>query len=264
MNALTVSPQGPLTPWPSAAKLKQLAEKLDALNWHYQRLWKLHEEVVETTGRLPTKGELALARSYIETYERSKSRAALLDGDLDRLHDECIPADWWDRQDATVRESAVARAVAMLLGSFPNGVKDPEIFVPQMIEDVLSWNPHFFAVHDACRKLRHTLKFTPSIAELKEAFDAAREKWIERWNAQEFAEQARGELAKLIASREKTAAIRCGCHVRHPEFGIGTVKVIEGFETYFVLFDGSRETRKVKLMEIEAIPAKPVEANDGT
>ncbi|MGY3489630.1 hypothetical protein ACVW1C_007513 [Bradyrhizobium sp. USDA 4011] len=233
------APPAPSSPWPSAKQLKVLGDKLDTLDFYFRRMWDVAERLGELRRegeRLPTPDELALARNCIVEYEQSAVRAALLNGDLARMHDERVPADWWS--DDEVRESAIARFVTILIASFPNGVKDPEVFVPQMIEDVVEWAPHFFSMQDAARELRNTQTFAPSTAELKQAYDTAMTKWQARWDAENCAETTREELLREIAMAEariadaerrqkyfeaKRAPLAVGDRVRHRQHGPGVI-----------------------------------------
>jgi hypothetical protein len=212
---------------------------MDALNGFFQSMWSMYDSQCFDKGLL-------------SAYKNSSARAALLSGDLNNLIKECMPNDWW-HEDSSVRESAVARMIGVqLVGAFPtSNVQDPEVFVNQLIEDVLSWEPHFISLERACRELRRTQKFMPAIAEVRAAYDEADRKFTEGCDALD-AESIYQTLVNLIALQEKGRLIRSGCRVRHPDFGVGTVDVIEGKYDYHVQFDG-QERRKVRLSQIEKL-----------
>jgi hypothetical protein len=149
---------------------------------------------------------LGYAKDALKRYSKSSDRKALLNGKIEQTHNVLIAAlpesDWWDDK-GDVKVSAVARAVGMLISSFPQNLPNAEIFTSMMIEDVLDWTPHPFALGDACRELRLKMKFTPSISELHVAYEAALQKWMERWDWQDSVEYVAKQLTTLIEQKEQ-------------------------------------------------------------
>jgi hypothetical protein len=188
---------------------------------------------------------LTQAKGVLDCYENSEVRDALLKGDLEKLRAEsCCPDGWRDDNDQ-VRESEVAKMVTKLVGSFPMNVPDPEVFVPQMIEDVHSWQPGYLQLDTACRELRLKQKFMPAIAELHKAYEKACDQWRERWDARDFTEGQFERLTELVALVEKAPLIRYGDRVRHVKFGAGMVVGGAGSCEPTVAFDNSRDLRGV-------------------
>jgi hypothetical protein len=70
----------------------------------------------------------------------------------------------------------IAEQVGLLLGSYPNAVPhDPEAYVLMMIEEIALAEPDAIDLEMACRRLRRTLKFPPTIPEVIEAIEKARD-----------------------------------------------------------------------------------------
>jgi hypothetical protein len=103
------------------------------------------------------------------------------------------PYDWMDRPGGnkleklqaagrTASERETAEQLALLLKAYPNaGSADREIFGALLIEDVASMQPAIGDIHEACRWLRRTSRFLPTIAEVIEALSLAQEQrltWI--------------------------------------------------------------------------------------
>jgi hypothetical protein len=96
------------------------------------------------------------------------------------------PYDWCSRQSsilerldaagrpATKRE--MAEQLALLLKAFPNASSaDGEIFGALLLDDVASREPTIGDLEEACRWLRRTLRFLPTIAEVLDALHHATE-----------------------------------------------------------------------------------------
>ncbi len=71
----------------------------------------------------------------------------------------------------------VGEQIAKLIGAYPNArPADPEIFGRLLVDDVLDARPSAFELVTACRDLRRTSRFIPSIAEVLEAIKEAKKK----------------------------------------------------------------------------------------
>jgi flagellar biosynthesis GTPase FlhF len=149
------------------------------------------------------------AKYTLKTYAGSAVRKALLNGDIEQAEKGILASlpehEWWDDK-GDVKVTAVAKVVGLLISSFPQSQPNVEIFTVQMIEDVQDWSPHPFALHDACRELRMEMKFTPSIAEVHKAYQAAHDEWVERWDWWESVEPMAEGLTKLIEQKEEQQA----------------------------------------------------------
>jgi hypothetical protein len=84
-----------------------------------------------------------------------------------------------------------------LVGAFPNSKADA-LFARLLVSDVGALQPSRGAIDAACRRLRRTFKFLPSIAEVCEAIDFA-EKYTFR-DALEYLE----ELPRRVIAGKQT------------------------------------------------------------
>jgi hypothetical protein len=218
MNQLVVIPTATGLPTQAKPQLKQLAADLDVLRslvgsddgledgprekTHYG-MW----QAMEALEKFPRdKGRLKHAKYELNCYRQSAVRERLLNGEIEKTNKAllaALPEEAWWGDDNKVKQSAVVKAVGMLLASFPQAVNNAEIFAAQMIEDVLELGPHPYAVEEAWRELRHTKKFTPSISEVRAAYEAAIAKWIDRWAAEDNAEHVAEMLEKQIMQTEE-------------------------------------------------------------
>ena len=132
------------------------------------------------------------------------------------------------------------------MGSFPTAsIPDPAAFTRQLLEDVMDLDPSFHVLESACRKLRKSKKFIPSISEVIEAIEAEDVAWDRRGDAfyveevhRETTELLDAELKRREAAkqaeqkrRDEISAARAlpicvGDRVRHPKGGNGTVAEI--------------------------------------
>jgi hypothetical protein len=86
--------------------------------------------------------------------------------DVDQLRALATPAT----------ELEIAKHLALLLKAYPNAkAADGEVFGAMLIDDVAATRPSIGDIQEACRYLRRTSKFLPTIAEVLEAVATARE-----------------------------------------------------------------------------------------
>jgi hypothetical protein len=92
--------------------------------------------------------------------------------------------------------------LALLVGAFPNsGKNDLRVYGRMLVEDVAAQLPSLAALSLACRRLRRTAKFVPTIAEVLEAIAAAevdvllRARTLERFGP--WLERARDVLPRM-------------------------------------------------------------------
>ena len=91
--------------------------------------------------------------------------------------------DWYSRDELFDGERKfVSDQVALLLGSFPNAVPhSPEVYTRMLIEEICNAKPHPCELESACRRIRRTMKFPPSSAEVLEVLEEEGSQWIGRW-----------------------------------------------------------------------------------
>jgi hypothetical protein len=194
--------------------IRQLAAELDVL----ERLWNDLSDSYEALdpdhhGQPP----LQRAKAVLARYRKSSVRDDLLSGKFRATEAAILAAlpasDWWDETPTSanywdgdggeVKMSAILQEVAMFVASFPQNTTTAEIFAAQMAADIQSWQPHPFEIEEAFRELRHSKKFVASTAEVYPAWQAASDKWRDRWDANHFCESCADSLAQLIAATEE-------------------------------------------------------------
>jgi hypothetical protein len=85
-----------------------------------------------------------------------------------------------DRHRCTTREE-IGEHIALLLGSFPySNVPDPDVYTRMMIEEIAAVGPSLMVLDSACRSLRRSLRWLPSIAQVLEIIAVETERWGER------------------------------------------------------------------------------------
>jgi hypothetical protein len=76
---------------------------------------------------------------------------------------------------APATKTEIAQHLALLVKSFPNaGNADGEVYGRMLIEDVATDLPAIGDIEDACRQIRKTSRFLPTIAEVIEAIGKAK------------------------------------------------------------------------------------------
>lgn len=125
----------------------------------------------------------------------------------------CDNPAYLDERDQ-IRTEEVSKALAALLGSFPtSNIPQPTVFTLAMLDDVLSEQPSWLALESACRHLRRTQKFMPSITEVLAVLKDEQERWDSReaavWDARFYltaAPQLIAEAKMQLASLQLTEA----------------------------------------------------------
>jgi hypothetical protein len=183
---------------------------------------------------------------------------------LDLAQREFEPDEAYDEDGMT--RSQVAKHVSLLIGSFPNANPgDPETYTKMLIEEIMAAVVSVVSLETACRNIRRSAKFLPTISEVLEAIKEANSLWSKRWEAIECFEEAAEELrTKLTAEKDRRAqqeiqrekrklappAFTVGDRVEHQKFGRGTVSEVDG-NKYTVKFDGLDEPKKMVAEFIE-------------
>lgn len=100
---------------------------------------------------------------------------------------------------AIISPSVAAREVATLVAAFPNAAPaSPEIFMSTLIYDLLDLRIPDAILVEACRRLRRTSKFLPSISEVVRAAESLREDWRMVEALPTMATQARAQLEENL------------------------------------------------------------------
>ncbi|WP_154071920.1 hypothetical protein [Bradyrhizobium erythrophlei] len=126
--------------------------------------------------------------------------------EADELLDRCEPDNWRDENGRPLK-SEIAKMLAIHMGSIPMpsniGVA---VFTRVLLDDVMALEPSFFILESACRELRTTKDWHPSIAEVIAAIKKQRGEWCERLDAVECIEGVYAELVEAIAEAEAQLA----------------------------------------------------------
>jgi hypothetical protein len=97
---------------------------------------------------------------------------------MDRRRRSLLPHHVTDQQ---IRVEFVSFVIGELLGSFPNANPHaPEQYARALIEEVMAARPSVLALESACREIRRTKTFLPSVAELLTVLREREEWWLHR------------------------------------------------------------------------------------
>jgi hypothetical protein len=194
-------------------------------------------------------------KSVLEDYERSGRH----------LIQRCqVDAKTFDPDDAyddhgEITKGRVSKHIALLIGSFPNAnPADPETYTKMLIEEVVAAVPMATTLEAACRKVRRTAKFLPTISEVLAAIKEEERAWQGLWDAINYADmeadtlrkkleaESARRLAAELASAQALPLFAPGDRVSHDaKFGQGTVVDVDG-NKISVVFDAQKSvTRKV-------------------
>jgi hypothetical protein len=241
-------------PWPTQAEVQKLADRLDCLVKH--NAW--FQKALDGDLRYKRLEDLQGTVDWFEASGAKKLAERLAAEDGNRSLE---PAEWCD-ENGNVQQNAVSVLLAQLVGSFPtSNLPDAKTFTRVLLDDVMALEPSYVALESACRKLRRTQKFLPSISEVIAAIEKEQDAWCDRWEAANFIlggyedvlerieekklddEKRAKEAAERAAEQEKRAKeaaereaerkawlalpIAVGDIVWHNMYGRGTVKAIE-------------------------------------
>jgi hypothetical protein len=109
-----------------------------------------------------------------------------------------------DRLDHPATKNDIAVQVMMLIAAYPNNTRaDLKIYSATLAEDIGAAAPGRLALDWACRRLRRTCKFTPSIAEVIEALATAT-KQIRgaRWQREHMRKMIEEKTRQLEVNRQ--------------------------------------------------------------
>jgi hypothetical protein len=148
------------------------------------------DEVVEALqdAEVPADWQIETAERYLEQKPKlekimAQFRAAETFYDRDELYDRL-----WNKQKpeepAQIGEKFVSDRLALLIGGFPNSAPhSPEIFSKMLFEETMARNPDAIVLEGACRVLRRTKTFVPTIAEMLKAIQEEEGRWRDRFQA---------------------------------------------------------------------------------
>ena len=210
----------------SAAKpFDDFAERMSDLGETYQRLERSLKATkghgVSTAAKMQS---AVAALEFLENFDPSRLIKRCLDflehfefesdgkGDDGGDDEEWNEEEYNEEYDAWYR-SRVSLCVVPLLGAFPNAnPADPKVFVSTLIDDMAGCDASLVVIEAAVRKVRRTMKFLPSIAEVLEAIRDEETAWAPGFDAvhggidllRKALETRRGELqAELAAEAEQ-------------------------------------------------------------
>ena len=101
---------------------------------------------------------------------------------LPQPYDDLYRANQWnfDELNALATPATklqIAQCLALLLKSFPNaGSADAEVYGGMLVQDVVAAQPAVGDIEEACRHIRRTSKFLPTIAEVLETLTHAQQR----------------------------------------------------------------------------------------
>jgi hypothetical protein len=117
--------------------------------------------------------------------------------DPDSLYDT-IMRDGHER--TRLKRRVVEDQVALLIGSFPNGQPHtPAIYSAMLITEILATDPSAIDLEAACRTIRRTKSFLPSIKEALEVLAQMEEEWPVMPDEADDFDWAVGEIKEKIA-----------------------------------------------------------------
>ena len=96
---------------------------------------------------------------------------------------------------STVRRQRNARPFGRIFST--SNLPDAKVFTNVMLEDVMALSPSFVELECACRKLRQSQKFMPSISEIVAAIKKEETTWNSRWCALDCIEDSYNDAIKL-------------------------------------------------------------------
>jgi hypothetical protein len=152
-----------------------------------EALRKIEEVVEALTDRtkVPDDSRIKLAEEYLKQRPKAEKtvdqfRAAEKVYDRDELYDK--RAD--DEQPRQISRRYVSERLTLLVGAFPNSnPHSPEVFTKMLYEEVVARNPDAITLESACRVLRRTKTFVPTIAEMLKAIQQEESLWYDRREA---------------------------------------------------------------------------------
>jgi len=176
-------------PWPNQGEIDKLAWSLDRLVRFDARFDSITKENV--------RWKLNELKQLIDEFESSGSKNMMTKYAQGENNLDPEPAEWRD-DNGDVQQSAVSIMLARLVGSIPtSNLPDAKVFTNVMLEDVMALSPSFVELECACRKLRQSQKFMPSISEIVAAIKKEETTWNSRWCALDCIEDSYNDAIKL-------------------------------------------------------------------
>jgi hypothetical protein len=232
MNKLVaVHPKQPATqkPWPTQGEINALANRLDSI----VRFGKRFDSITKHNVREKL-GEL---QRHIDDFERGGGKRTMIEYAQGQNSLEPEPDEWRD-EEWRVQRSAVSKMLAFLVGSFPtSNLPDARVFTIVMLDDVMALEPSFAELECACRKLRQSQKFMPSISEIVAEVKDQKKAWDRRFSALDCIEDSYNnaialrdaELKRIEeeATRKPKVGFAVGDVVSHSKFGAGIILEVD-------------------------------------
>jgi hypothetical protein len=201
MNKLKVMPPTqPPSVWPTR---KELDHTIEEMRWLVDQCEEFEKWIVRL--RECPSDVKALNRLKCEIIEFGE--AFKDENGLEELDKACYPDFWWiDNDDCIPKRSEVAKMIGGLVGSFPtSNVKNPEVFIRNLLDDVLALDPDFVVLETTCRALRTEQKFMPSISEVLAEYRKQAKIWLPRFIALDHARIWYDAAVERVASIEQQA-----------------------------------------------------------
>jgi hypothetical protein len=191
--------------WPSQFVITKTARMLDGLVAAESRI----ERAVKLLDR-PTARVVELAKEAAIDCERRALPLVVSKDDerseADELLGRCEPDNWRDENYRPLK-SEIAKMLAIHMGSIPMPSNiDVAVFTRVLLDDVMALEPRFYELEAACRELRTTKDWHPSIAEVITAIKKQQSEWHKRDSAVVFLEQNYEDLVEAIAKAEAQLA----------------------------------------------------------
>lgn len=163
---------------------------IDALERDASEIVTAFAEVSEIGARnIERSGDANNALLKLASLEIDKAKIGLL---REQIEAGLQPAD-----DKTTRTQ-----LAFLAGSFPgSGASDPKVYAAAMLAEVSAAAPTVLVLYCACSRLRRTLKWPPSIAQVLDAIAHEKWCWSDRAEAASSFPELRAGLVEKIRTR---------------------------------------------------------------
>jgi len=168
---------------PPAIKAKRTYADFDHFVACADWLGNFFDQVIATSDRLldddkATRFDLQHAQNLVANFPEARRR-------LGKFKDS---EGWYNRKElyennyGTISRRVVSESVGLLLGAFPNSnPADGKVFTRMLIEEIIVANPNACVLESACRHIRRTMKFVPTIAEVLSVLKKETTRWVERW-----------------------------------------------------------------------------------
>lgn len=161
------------------AAVIDLASLTDRLRTDLRTLWR---GLISPDGDYLTARDRAEAEIVLRAEAWREGGGAARVSRANALWNKTQPDEWYD--DGGVVAAHVSVMLAQLIGSFPTAnLLNATAFTRALLEEVMLEQPSRIELACACRQLRRTMKFVPSISEVIDALKVEKEVWSARFEA---------------------------------------------------------------------------------